>query len=786
MAIIKHTENYYPWMTGNALPSPFKANASQNAWGAYRAFNEEMNDDITLSDLSDSAKQWIEITLDKAIKIWGIKLMFRTTMSAGDAGWVPKNFILFGSNDGSTYHLIRNFVDRPADDFCKFNRLGDNKYDWSAAEVLEVTCEEAYKIYRFSFGEAQNISKGQTVGSATTVKCTRFEIYEEEGENEPPVEETFNVTVTNGSGTGVYTPGDIVTCIANTYEGKDFVSWTTTGLVDVDKTKATCTFTMPRNDVTLLATYKNHSTDIPVESVHIYLDTATIGVGEYATISTEVLPENATNPNLTLSVEDTTVCRLENDKVFGVSAGVTNIKAESHNGVVCLKQITVLGQRDASDADFNAQSRELHMKLEIFFDGLDKDPLVVTRENYLIDCNLLEEASAESNNPLGAISSNELSFNLFNKQGMFSPTNKVGPYSGKIKTGLPIKPYIRPNIAGVSWVQMGLYYVSDWNATITGAAASVVANDKLQSVFLEPTPAIPVELNQSFKQLLQRIFKALGYDVIVSDDLDELLLYSFIEGKPVEFLQEIMQGATSYCTCDKNGNIRIEQLNRFTDVRATITDSDQIISVDAKQSIIKSYGGVELTYSLPQLTEQVQVLLAKDLSVPVGIYTHNKMSFSKGPVKRINNLYALSDNHNIFVLDYENTPWDLTFTTQNDSPTVGLADIAVYGIAVDFVKAVLTDGSTNVLKADSRYIQNTAYATKYKKILNAFVSSDMPTLTLSVRGNPLFNIGDKIRVVSNNYNLDFTGFLQRINYDYTGSLSCKITLLNTSILEEVK
>ena len=68
-------------------------------------------------------------------------------------------------------------------------------------------------------------------------------------------------------------------------------------------------------------------------------------------------------------------------------------------------------------------------------------------------------------------------------------------------------------------------------------------------------------------------------------------------------------------------------------------------------------------------------------------------------------------------------------------------------------------------------------------MLEAFVNSDMPTLTLQVRGNPLLNIGEKLRVQSDKYNLDFTGIIQRINYRYEGFLSCEITLLNSSILE---
>lgn len=441
--------------------------------------------------------------------------------------------------------------------------------------------------------------------------------------------------------------------------------------------------------------------------------------------------------------------------------------------------------RDATDEDFNAHSRCILLKLDIFFDGLQNEPLTVTRSDYLIDAELLEEAGAEDNNPLGAISANELSFSLYNDNGIFNPTNPESPYYGKIKTNVPIIPYMKPDMddgTEVNWIKMGVYYVSDWNATITGAAASITANDKLQQVFLEPAPVIPVGLNKTQEDFFQEVFDALGYAANISKDLNATLLYTFTEGEQKKFLQEMLQGAIAYCTCDKNGDIVIEPLDGNKPLRATLTDSDQIISVDAKQSIIKTYGGVELTYVLPQLTEAVQLLQIKEANVPAGVFTHNKVAFSKGPAKTITNVYALTENKEVTIVDYVNSPWDITLVTKNES-TQTTSDLAVYGIAVDFVQSILTDNALNVLKVTNRYVQTTDYAKQYKAMLEAFVNSDMPTLTLQVRGNPLLNIGDKIRVQSTNYNLDFTGILQRIKYNYVGSLSCEITLLNSEILE---
>lgn len=445
--------------------------------------------------------------------------------------------------------------------------------------------------------------------------------------------------------------------------------------------------------------------------------------------------------------------------------------------------------REATDEDFNAQSRCILLKLDIFFDGLQNEPLVVTTDDYLIDADLLDEIGAEDNNPLGAISANELSFSLYNDKGIFSPTNSDSPYYGKIKTNVPIIPYMKPKFEDgteVNWIKMGMYYVSDWNATVTGATVSVTAGDKIQQVLAEPSPIIPVGLNKSQAEFFQEVFDALGYAAKISGELNAPLLYTFTEGEQSAFLQEMLQGAIAYCTCDKEGDIVVKPLNGSNQLRATLTDADQIVSVTAEQSVVKMYSGVELTYVSPQLTETIQLVQIREANVPAGTFTHNKVAFSKGPAKAITNICAITSDKEVTVIDYVNSPWDITLITKNESTEQTTSDIIVYGAVVDFVDTILTDNALNILKVKNRYVQNTEYATRYKEILEAFVNSDMPTLTLQIRGNPLLNTGDKIRVKSEKYKLDFTGILKRIRYKYVGSLSCEITLLNSDILEVSK
>ena len=440
--------------------------------------------------------------------------------------------------------------------------------------------------------------------------------------------------------------------------------------------------------------------------------------------------------------------------------------------------------RAATDADFNAQSRHLALKLEIYFDGLEEAPLTVTKDDYLMDADWLEEGSAESSSPFGSISSNEITFRLFNGSGIFSPTNVSGPYYGLIKSGVCIIPYIKPIITAVdvSWTQLGKFYVSGWTAAITSGYADIVANDIWQKIFNSPTPSYEVNKNVTFEALFTDVFTLMGYSVIVSEELTQTLKYAFIEGSPQQFLQDLTKGAMAYLSCNKAGQPLVNPLIAAKTVRAALTDGDQIISISSKQSITKAYNGTELIYSIPQgITQDKLVELQGVLFVP-GDSTLTKIAFNSGPVWQISSILAKSTANALSLLSYNATPWLISLVFNNSKVTTVAGDVLVYGTLVSFTEVVLSDAGVKPLKASSRYVQDAVYAEAYKNILSSFVNVDIPLLTLTIRGNPLLSIGDRVTVQSTKYNLSFDGIIQRLKYEYVGSLSCEMTLLNSSIV----
>lgn len=189
MAETRHEERYGPFMTANNAPAPFVASASQNTWGAFRAFSESLDDDITFTGLASGAEQWLQIQLDAPIRLWAFRIACRTTVSAKDAGQVPKNFMVQGSVDGTAFEDVQTYAGAEWELFTSWDAT-NNKYDWADAKQIEIDCPKEYLYYRFLFGECQSVSTQKTGAmtptSSNTVKPTLIDLYQIEGQPDPP------------------------------------------------------------------------------------------------------------------------------------------------------------------------------------------------------------------------------------------------------------------------------------------------------------------------------------------------------------------------------------------------------------------------------------------------------------------------------------------------------------------------------------------------------------------------------------------------------------------------
>lgn len=440
--------------------------------------------------------------------------------------------------------------------------------------------------------------------------------------------------------------------------------------------------------------------------------------------------------------------------------------------------------RDATEADYNAQSRSIQLKLDVYFNGLSAAPLEITRDNYLIDSDILEEACADDSNPFGKVSANEISFSLFNESGMFNPTNTASPYYGRIRVGVPIKAYMRPSVADaeINWDELGTFYVSDWSAAITGTSAYVTASDKMYDVFSLPQPKMPVRANVSMHDAFKSFFEHIGVGAHVDERLTEMLVYAYNTSKNAEFLNEMSVGSQAFVFCNRQGIPTVKYARAMQDVAYTLTDADQIISVSSKQSALLEYDGAEVVMNEPQQTKETVVLSMKDLVVTPGTTKNELFSFSTVPVVKLLKT-SLIGTGKVRVNRLVASSADVSFNLVNEGNVEVICDLEVYGSCIESVSSTFTSVGNNLLRVDNKYVQKKDYAEKFYRFLKAYITSNVPVLELTIRGNPKYQPGDKLRIISEKYNIDYTGILLRQQFTYNGALSSTIKVFNSQILE---
>lgn len=102
---------------------------------------------------------------------------------------------------------------------------------------------------------------------------------------------------------------------------------------------------------------------IPVTAVRINADSLTLGIGDETTLTASVLPENATNPNISWSSSNKTVATVDNSgEVTAVSAGKARITAKSEDGGYTASCTVTVSKEDVAVIGVILDKSALQMK----------------------------------------------------------------------------------------------------------------------------------------------------------------------------------------------------------------------------------------------------------------------------------------------------------------------------------------------------------------------------------------------------------------------------------------
>ena len=324
---------------------------------------------------------------------------------------------------------------------------------------------------------------------------------------------------------------------------------------------------------------------------------------------------------------------------------------------------------------FDDSTRHIDVKVHVYF---DTDPTTFYSSDFLVDISLIEEASSETKNPLGAVSANELEFSLANRNDVFTPSNPDSPYFGKINVGLAVEPFICSTLSNLNitaetdndivWISLGKYTVTNWVAKAGSLLANVTATDIMQTILSTPMPRLKTIIGNTFGGALKYIFDSIGVSqYIILNGMSSLVInyVPFFNSDTIpHVLQKISEAAICAIYANRDGIPTVRPFIYSAPV-FELTDDTQIISIDTQQSILKNYNGVDISFYRYQISEVTNLLSIRDLSVPIGSFTHGPYMFDK-PLYKISSVISESNGQYFAPIDtYNACSSDILFNTSN-------------------------------------------------------------------------------------------------------------------------
>ena len=192
------------------------------------------------------------------------------------------------------------------------------------ANLLGVTLNMEGSSITAATGDDQGIYLNGTLTGQTNIKS--FTGVFKLTSSDPPIVNCY--TVQKDDTLGLYAEGSTVSFTAEEIEGKPFASWTATGVKLNDSTKATISFTMPGNNVTLTTAYTTSVDKVSLDKTELALT-----VGDTQTLIATITPDDANNKSVSWSSDKPSVATVdENGKVTAVAEGTAKITVTTVDG----------------------------------------------------------------------------------------------------------------------------------------------------------------------------------------------------------------------------------------------------------------------------------------------------------------------------------------------------------------------------------------------------------------------------------------------------------------------
>lgn len=426
----------------------------------------------------------------------------------------------------------------------------------------------------------------------------------------------------------------------------------------------------------------------------------------------------------------------------------------------------------------NADFRVIDIKLDVYFDGPGEDPVSFDRD-VVASLTLLEEASADSENPLGAVSSNEISVELDNTNRVFAYNNTASPYHGKIKPYVMVKPYI---VMDTFEVPLGVFWTDDWKVPTQSVMAEFDAYDLLYFIGDEVVENLKVGLNTNIKEMFEKVFASVGlsapsFNIDSSLEAVEVKMGWVKRDKLRNVLQDLCIAGRCSTYVDREGIIQVVPVDISGGTADIEWTEEEIEFMDIPTEYLNTYSEVVVKKYTPMLSAIQQLVSMDNVTFSSGD-TYLMNVNLQGPVAYITSLSLVgTTNCVVELVDFD--AWTATVKVTNSGAAEEGA-LRIYGRVVQSDIDEISEIDTSMVEyrpfqLDNYLIQDKAAAEQYANDLLELLSNPARFIKMNARGNPALTLNHILEV--NNATDKIEGIdvlVRRQTIRYNGPMDCEV------------
>lgn len=436
----------------------------------------------------------------------------------------------------------------------------------------------------------------------------------------------------------------------------------------------------------------------------------------------------------------------------------------------------------------DATERRCTAKVKIYFDGPYAPPVVFDNHD-ISRFSLLEEARAESSNPLGRVSANEFMLGLRNTEGRFNPGNVESPFFNKLVPNIKVEPYIGLDVdfpeeeeENIEWLPLGIFWTGDWDAPSAGLEAAVVCYDQLYRLGEIDLPPFAVLRNTTIGGLLTHLLLVLGVapsEFIIDPTLKQPVRMGWLpRGKAWGAFQELATAGSCTIVSDRLGRIVAINNFRLTNPVVSLDDESQIMDMNIPQRYRNIFTSTLVRCKHPSLAEGEQILSIDKLVVPRGSNVFRGIEFNGGPIASLSQISLRgATTSTIDRISYGAWSIDIRIANTGAEEVVGL-----YAEGIPITTSESSVSRTNKPLASlyglreqeiqSDLIQDVVVAREYVSLAGYIGQDPRAYFNINVRGNPAIELLDTITISnpSDRFEQEDVVVL-RTTFDYDGALS---------------